>query len=346
MDDESWKNNVTNPDYSFVSAKNFFGGTDSIRIVIIIYILISFVLNCLNFTVFFITMKKANRETPLAICILISVLLVNFLHTFTYFFEWVIKEGVNTIKIMIDETEVEVGGLLAGNPRKMSACKGQGFLLIASSISQDFLINIFFYIASSSIKIKEKLIKILAVSLGFGFPFFFTLILALTGALGINDRFCYVNKFEFTIEEEGNLSYVKYREYDYFQVVVIVVYLVRVVNFFATCYFLKKIISNIRERGESKLYLFKSIFIPIIQLFTIWIGVIYRVINIFSPSASVSLAVPYLILNTVDGVLFPVGFFLQNNIWEYFKRLFSKQPQPEEKENLIEFTDKAKEDEY
>ena len=346
MDDESWKNNVTNPDYSFVSAKNFFGGTDSIRIVIIIYILISFVLNCLNFTVFFITMKKANRETPLAIWILISVLLVNFLHTFTYFFEWVIKEGVNTIKIMIDETEVEVGGLLAGNPRKMSACKGQGFLLIASSISQDFLINIFFYIASSSIKIKEKLIKILAVSLGFGFPFFFTLILALTGALGINDRFCYVNKFEFTIEEEGNLSYVKYREYDYFQVVVIVVYLVRVVNFFATCYFLKKIISNIRERGESKLYLFKSIFIPIIQLFTIWIGVLYRVINIFSPSASVSLAVPYLILNTVDGVLFPVGFFLQNNIWEHFKRLFSKQPQPEEKENLIEFTDKAKEDEY
>ena len=346
MDDESWKNNVTNPDYSFVSAKNFFGGTDSIRIVIIIYILISFVLNCLNFTVFFITMKKANRETPLAIWILISVLLVNFLHTFTYFFEWVIKEGVNTIKIMIDETEVEVGGLLAGNPRKMSACKGQGFLLIASSISQDFLINIFFYIASSSIKIKEKLIKILAVSLGFGFPFFFTLILALTGALGINDRFCYVNKFEFTIEEEGNFSYVKYREYDYFQVVVIVVYLVRVVNFFATCYFLKKIISNIRERGESKLYLFKSIFIPIIQLFTIWIGVIYRVINIFSPSASVSLAVPYLILNTVDGVLFPIGFFLQYNIWEYFKRLFSKQPQPEEKENLIEFTDKAKEDEY
>ena len=128
-------------------------------------------------------MKKANRETPLAIWILISVLLVNFLHTFTYFFVWVIKEGVNTIKIMIDETEVEVGGLLTGNPRKMSACKGQGFLLIASSISQDFLINIFFYIASSSIKIKEKLIKILAVSLGFGFPFFFTLILALTGAL-------------------------------------------------------------------------------------------------------------------------------------------------------------------
>ena len=291
-------------------------------------------------------MKRAKKEIPLPIIVLIAVLIVNFLHTFTYFFEWVIKEGVNTIKIMIDETEVEVGGLLAGNPRKMSACKGQGFLLIASSISQDFLINIFFYIASSSIKIKEKLIKILAVSLGFGFPFFFTLILALTGALGINDRFCYVNKFEFTIEEEGNFSYVIYREYDYFQVVVIVVYLVRVVNFFATCYFLKKIISNIRERGESKLYLFKSNFIPKIQLITIWIGDIYRVINIFSPSASVSLAVPYLILNTVDGVLFPVGFFLQNNIWEYFKRLFSKQPQPEEKENLIEFTDKAKEDEY
>ena len=29
---------------------------------------------------------------------------------------------------------------------------------------------------------------------------------------------------------------------------------------------------------------------------------------------SVSLSAPYLILNTSDGVLFPVGFFLQNNI--------------------------------
>ena len=36
--DPSYINNVTNPDYSFTTAKNFFGGTEPIRLVIIIYI--------------------------------------------------------------------------------------------------------------------------------------------------------------------------------------------------------------------------------------------------------------------------------------------------------------------
>ena len=44
--------------------------------------------------------------------------------------------------------------------------------------------------------------------------------------------------------------------------------------------------------------------------------------------------------------VFSFDYIISGPVWEYFKRLFSKQPQPEEKENLIEFTDKAKEDEY
>ena len=331
--------NVTNPDYSLMNAKNFFGGTDPIRVVIIVYIFLSLILNCLNFTVFFITMKRNKREIPLAIWVMISVLIVNFIHTFTYFFEWVIKKGVGTVKIEVRETIVDVGGLLSGNPRKIGLCQAQGFLLISSSISQDFLINIFFYMVSSNIKGKDKLIKILFVSLGIAFPFIFTLILALTGALGINDEFCYVNKFEYVIENNE----VKYNYYEHFQLVVIMVYLVRVVNFFATVYFLVKIIKYIRSRKESTSYLIKSVFIPIIQLFTIWIGVLYRVINIFSVELSVKLSAPYLILNTSDGVFFPIGFFLQNNIWEYFKRLFSE-PKTEEKENLIEIKNRYSDD--
>ena len=93
------------------------------------------------------------------------------------------------------------------------------------------------------------------------------------------------------------------------------------------------------------MYLFKSIFIPIIQLFTIWIGVIYRVINIFTPETSIKLSATYLILNTSDGVLFPVGFFFQYNIWEYLKKLFSKKKK-EEVENLIEFGSQSMNDEY
>ena len=311
--------NVTNPDYSIMNARHFFGGTDPIRIVILVYIFLSLILNTLNLIVFFITMKRAKREIPLANWIMISVLIVNFIHTFSF---------------------IEVGALLVGNPNHLSACHAQGFLLISSSISQDFLINIFFYMVSSSKELNEKLIKWLFAGLGVAFPFIFTLILLLTGSLGINDEFCYVNKFEFKIINET----VHYNVYSYFQSVVIVVYFIRVVNFVGTVIFLKKIISYIRSRNESKMYLFKSIFIPIIQLFTIWIGVVYRVINIFSATTSVSLAAPYLILNTSDGVLFPIGFFFQYNIWEYLKRLISG-PVTEENENLIEFKEQMPDDE-
>ena len=337
--DINWESNVTNPEYSLINVKHFFGGTDPIRIVIIIYIFLSLIFNTINLIVFFITMKRAERKIPLAIWVLIAALIVNFIHTFTYFFEWVIKKEVGTVDVDIGDTKVEVGALLTGNPNHLFSCDLQGFLLISSSISQDFLINIFFFMVSTSKEIKEKYIKIAFIVLGVAFPFIFTLILEVTGALGINDEFCYVKKFKHEIVD----GKVKYEKYPYFQTVVIVVYSIRVINLVGTAYFLKKIISYIRSRKESKMYLFKSIFIPIIQLFTIGIGVLYRVINISSPEASVSLAAPYLILNTSDGVFFPIGFFLQNNIWEYLKKLFSSN-KPEEKENLIEFGEKECDD--
>ena len=158
----------------------------------------------------------------------------------------------------------------------------------------------------------------------------------MTGALGINDEFCYVNKFQFDIID----GIVQYKLYGPFQLVVIIVYSIRVINFIGTIFFVKKIIAFIRKEGESKTYLFKTIFIPLIQLFTIFIGVAYRVINLLSPIASVNLSGTYLILNTSDGVLFPIGFLFQNNIFEYAKRLLSKQ----EKEHLIEFEEKAQDD--
>ena len=96
-------------------------------------------------------MKKVNRAIPLANWIMITVLIVNFIHTFSYFFEWVIKEGIDTYTIEVGEIKkfnAKVGALLVGNPNKMPSCNAQGFLLISSSISQDFLINIFFYMVS------------------------------------------------------------------------------------------------------------------------------------------------------------------------------------------------------
>ena len=311
--EHEYERNAKNPNYSCLTGKDFFGGTDGIRIVIIIYIFLSFILNVIISVVFGMNIKTKKIEFPIGVWVLLLGLFMNFIHTFTYFFEWVIKE-CDTSKIKDEEDEIEVGCLLVGNPNNLVGCYTQGFLLIFSSISQDILINIFYKIVNTPNFNDKKIIILLTLGLGVGFPFLFTLFLRIMGALGLNDKFCYVKKFESTIE--NNIT--TYSIYDYFQTFVMIVYFIRVINFIFTCYYLKKIWTYIKSKNEDKLYLFKAIFIPLIQLFTIGIGIIYRFINLISKTASASLAGPYLILNTVDGVLFPIAFSLQNDIFSQF----------------------------
>ena len=130
------------------------------------------------------------------------------------------------------------------------------------------------------------------------------------GALGINDQFCYAKKFDFEIND----GYINYFLYDKFQLYVMIIYGIRVFNFFFTFFFLIKIIIYVRREKMSKAYIFKSIIIPIIQLFTIFIGVTYRSLNIYSLEVSAKFSSAYLILNTVDGVLFPLIFLFQHKI--------------------------------
>ena len=339
---------VKNPNYSLLTAKDFFGGTDPIRIVIIIYIFFSLILNAIIFIVIGISAKRKKKfNLPLGVWVMLSVLLMNFFHTFSYFFEWVIKNDVEKESVEIGGYTVEIGGLLVGNPNNFVGCLTQGFLLIFSSISQDFLINIFFYLVNSTsetIKMIEKRAKLYIIILGIIFPFVFTLFLRIMGALGLNDEFCYVTKFEFKIEDNE----VKYSEFTGFQVYVIIVYSIRIINFIVTFYFLRKIWNYVKEQQKNRMYLFKSTFIPILQLFTIGIGVLYRFINLGPKNISVILAGPYLILNTADGVLFPIGFALQNDIFVQLKKIIKGEdlqeianlPEGDNHYEPMEFSDK------
>ena len=340
--------NVTEPYYSINSVKNFFGGTDPIRMIIIIYIFLSFILNTIIFITIGLTIKLKKKIFPLATWVMLAVLLMNFIHTFTYFYEWVIIEGVEIVKVKIHHGYfAKVGALLTGNPDNLAGCHTQGFFLIFSSISQDFLINVFFYLVNSS-KFNELYSKLAVLILGIIFPFVFTIILEIIGAIGLNDKFCYVKKFmiDFYYDDNGKKK-VNYDYYENFQTSVIIVYLIRVLNFIASLYFLIKIWTYVNKEKKSKFYIFKSVFIPIIQLFTIGIGVIYRVINISSPEESVKLSGPYLVLNTVDGVLFPIRFILQNGIFTQIYRIITGKEDDSKitKDDSIEFIDKKDFDE-
>ena len=319
--------NVTNPYYSITTVNDFFGGSDGIRIIIIIYIILSLILNTVIFVVIILSIKYKKTKLLLAQWVMLLVLLMNFIHTFTYFFQWVIKKGVTTkeIKLTDDDYKLTVGALLIGNPKNIFICKAQGFLLIFSSISQDFLINIFFYLVNTSV-FNEKYVKYGVYFLGLLFPFIFTLFLEIVKAIGINDEFCYVKKFDFKFkkENENGNEYVEYEYFTYFQTYVMIVYFIRIINFCITCYFFHTILFYVKEKKMPKYYIFKSIIIPIIQLFTIGIGVLYRFLNLFSHEYSVNLAGPYLILNTSDGVLFPIGFIIQNSIVSQLMKLLSE----------------------
>ena len=340
-------NDVRNPDYSILTARNFFGATDPIRIVIIIYIFLSLILNSINFAVLLINVKRNKMKLPLATWLILGTLLMNFVHTATYFYEWVIKEGVDKVTTTVQsligkETKVHVGALLTGNPKNMIPCYLQGFFLIFSSVSQDFLINIFFYLIDAA-EFNGFYVKMSIAIIGIAFPFFFTLVLQFIGAIGLNDEFCYVKKFEFAFKD-GKIAY-RYKGIS-FQICVMIVYFIRIINCIATTYFLIKIIKYVKSEKKPYLYLFKLIFIPTIQVFTIGIGVIYRFINLVDAGASVKLAGPYLILNTADGFLFPIGFALQNNIFSQLKLLITGKriKGKSERPKQIEYIEKSKEE--
>lgn len=309
----TYNDNIEDPNYSIYTAYNFFVGGDYVRVIILLYILFSFILNVLIIVAIIISKKKLSFISKITL----SILAINFFHTFSYIYEWVIKIKDKTKSVGREEDKTIVGFLLTGNPNHMAACYTQAFSLISSSISQDFLINIFVYLINKS-ELPEMIYIWSAVfGLGFFFPCFFTLILFLIGALGINDRFCYVKKYNFDKKEKV------YKLYHGFEFCVTLVYFVRTINLIYSAYVFCKIVKYVVTRNMSFTYIFKIASILLIQLVTIIIGVIYRISSYFSKKFSVNFSGVYLILNTMDGVLFPFSFILSNGMHIMLYKFFT-----------------------
>ena len=84
-----------------------------------------------------------------------NILIINFVHTFSYLYEWILQNVNNNSSLYIDNNGIKcvepdcknsdynrIGGLLVGNMDNMAACKTQAFFLVFSSLSQDIIINI------------------------------------------------------------------------------------------------------------------------------------------------------------------------------------------------------------
>ena len=199
--------NILKKDYNFFSLRYFFGigddnySYDSIRIIKLLHVLINIILNLIIIISIF---KKKKEKFSVALILTGNVLLINLIHTFSYSFEWVLKEedhhhiktlyiiengehfNKDNYRLLNSKKYYEVGGLLVGNIEHLGACKTQGFFLIFSAISQDILINIFFYIINLPKIPSKRKITIFLILLGYCFPLFISFFMLYIEGLGIN----------------------------------------------------------------------------------------------------------------------------------------------------------------
>ena len=306
-------NNITDQNYDFLNAKNFFGlNDDPIRLVIIIYIFLSFILNLL--IIFALFCYKNKREYSLSGLLTWNILLINFVHILFYMLNWVIKNG--QIEITLDGGN-KVGGLLIGNPSNLLACKVQAFFLIFLSMSQDIIVNIFFIYINMEEKEKEHLFIIILIFAGYVFPLCITFIFTNNDALGINEKFCYISKYSINVKENGQVEYNNYDDYIIYKLIITII---RGLNFLLTFFFIFRASRYIRRKEKTdkkREKLISSLPIVVIAFITLFIDLVYKILSFISNEFENNLASIYLVINCFDSILLPFAFSIKHSLYLY-----------------------------
>ena len=198
------KNSIYNKDYNYFSVKNFFGGRDDpSRLIILIFILLSFVLNVI--IIYILSFYRKKRDFSLSGSLTLNILIVNFLHTLSYILNWIIRNDEINNDIENNNSDIEVGALLKGNPSDFGFCQAQGFLLIFLSLSQDIIIIIFLaFINIEKRRRKKFLASIILILGGYISPLLITIYFYYFDLIGINEKFCYISKYLFSIDNGTN----------------------------------------------------------------------------------------------------------------------------------------------
>ena len=307
-------NNIENPNYVFLNAKNFFlGFQDGYRLIIIIYLFLSFLLNLFIF--FTIFKYKSNKQLSFSGIITCNILIINLFHTLSYIFNWVLKNNETTTKI--DNNIINVGALLTSNPSDFTLCSIQGCFLIFFSLCQEYLINLLLgYIIWDGKKNKPIFILIF-VLLGYIFPVCFVAVFAMNGFIGINEKYCFFAKYSFDINlEKGSVKYDNNYGYNLCQ---IVYFAIRSLNFIITIIFLIKLFFIYKNENnvQKKETLFSSLPTGIVICLTSCIEIIFRILFIVSKENESKFIGLYLLLNTIDSFLLPLSFIIVYKLYQF-----------------------------
>ena len=288
---------------------------DYSRLVIFIFIVISFILNV--FIVYIICGNRRNRDFSLSGSLTLIILIVNFCHKASYLINWVIKNKNTKVKLEPDKSPKNVGLLLFGNPLQFKPCRFQGLFLIFFSISQDILINIFCGFINSELKEKKALFTILLVFAGFIFPLCVAFCFYGLEIIGINEKFCHISKYTFNLENINNNEYIEEEYYNFYKAII---FLIRGINFVITLLYIiraiKYIIKNNNKKDKKRERLISSLSVVIIACFSLFIEIIFKIVFISSDFEEEFIVI-YLILNSLDCILLPFAFSIKHNIFLY-----------------------------
>lgn len=295
---------MSNKCRSKFSLDKFFNGFE--RKIILSYALISFILNIIIIVSIYLA---KNKKLSNIIKLTGSILITNFINIFAYTFEWVTckEEYKDEYKGESSKTLIIIG-LLFGNSESNNTCKLQSLFILFSSMSQDYLMILFFYIVNRRKVIKSMIINLL-IFLCIIFPIIISFLYLKIGALGLNDDFCYLKKYQ---KYNSTIDlYEVYQPLNYFS---IIIYSLRTISFSITIYFLINISKYIIKQKLPITYMFNKLSIFFIQLFKLFIILIYRITNLFI-EANDNVRRIYNILSTVDGVLMPLAYILINRVF-------------------------------
>lgn len=322
MSDEFNTENIQIGNYNFDVSKYFFNA-DIFRLIIIIFIIISFIVNVLYFIT---SLKTKFKDEILQINLILTrnILFINFLHKFSYLYEWVLQNvdnesslyvnkdngEIGTIENKDDKNYFRIGGLLVGNMYKMEACKAQGFFLVFTSLSQDILILILFYMINKSTRL-SKAKTCIFLSVGYLCSFIISIIYLSVNGLGLNDKYCFIKKFIF---DEKQLDK-PYQMNSNFILMIIIYYLIRLIFIIISSILLYKIVQYIKKNEYGKGYLIRLSSFLLLQIFSIAFGIMYRIGGMINEKFSRDFVDIFLIVNNLDALVFPLFSFFSNNMY-------------------------------
>ena len=167
---------------------------------------------------------------------------------------------------------------------------------------------------------KYKSIIIILVA-GYIIPASVTILYYKHDMIGINEKFCYIEKYSFKIDDEK--KEVIYHKDKNYKLHVLYIFIIRSFNFFITLYYIIRAIRYIKNiknnENDSKAgKLFSSLPVVFVSSFTLFIELIFRFLSFIDIELEEKLIGIYIIMNSADSILLPLSFFLKHKIYRYF----------------------------